>query len=164
MQFTENACEFTILWIPVQNVNLFQNQWIFYEFYILYKKTHELLTFMSRSEPLGIHFIVQWTLEWKLKVSILVYPEHSFGVSRLTSKLFRMMQTDRLVEINREDLRLLRSFYTPNSFKNVIACMTIDNYIRWFEEDPEIEGYKFFCLNGDFSDGTFILLVSICHL
>lgn len=68
--------------------------------------------------------------------------------------------TDRLVEINRNELHHLKSIYEANNLETYIAYMTICNYIRWFENDSNIENLKFYCLNGDFSDGSFIVTVS----
>lgn len=68
---------------------------------------------------------------------------------------------DRLVEIQYSDLPALKKLYTPDGSKSYIAYMTIDIYTRWLEQDPDESKYiKFFCLNGDFSDGTFIVTVS----
>lgn len=73
------------------------------------------------------------------------------------------MSADRLVEIQQKDLSILKNMYTSeNGCKTNIAYVTIDNYIRWLEIDPsESKDIRFFCLNGDFSDGTFIVIVSI---
>lgn len=73
--------------------------------------------------------------------------------------------TDQLVEINPKDLQNLKTLYTPDGLKSYIAYMTIDNYIRWFEQNPNVKHIKFFSLNGDFSDGTFVVTVDIlCNL
>lgn len=68
--------------------------------------------------------------------------------------------TDHLVEIEQKDWPNLKNLYTSNDSKNYIAYTTIDNYIRWFEQDPNIKHVHFYCLNGDFSDGTFVVTVS----
>lgn len=73
---------------------------------------------------------------------------------------------DRLVEIQQRDLLTLRNMYTSSEVgsKTHIAYETIDTYIRWLEKDPIANNYiKFYCLNGDFSDGTFIVIVSIVY-
>lgn len=67
---------------------------------------------------------------------------------------------DRAIEIDRNDLPKLKSLYQSNDHKRATAYMTIDNYIRWFDQDPHIKHIRFFCLNGDFSDGTFVVTVS----
>lgn len=72
--------------------------------------------------------------------------------------------TDHLVEIDRKLWPNLKGLYTPDGFKSYIAYTTIDTYIRWFEQDPDLKHIKFFCLNGDFSDGTFVVTVIIICL
>lgn len=69
--------------------------------------------------------------------------------------------TDYLAEIDRKDWPKLRDLYTPNGIKSYVAFITIDNFIRWFEQDPNIKHVKFYCLNGDFSEGTFVIIVSL---
>lgn len=69
--------------------------------------------------------------------------------------------TDRLVEIQRKDLSVLCDLYIQSGTKNYISYTTIDNYIRWFQQDPNVKHIKVFCLNGDFSDGTFVITVSM---
>lgn len=69
--------------------------------------------------------------------------------------------TDRPVEIEPKDWQKLKNLYTPDGLKNYIAYTTIDNYIRWFEQAPNVKHVKIFSLNGDFSDGTFVVTVNI---
>lgn len=69
--------------------------------------------------------------------------------------------TDYLVEIAQKDWPSLKQIYFPDDPKKHVAYTTIDNYIRWFEQDPNVKHIKFFCLNGDYSDGTFVVIVSI---
>lgn len=72
------------------------------------------------------------------------------------------MEADRLVEIQRSDLHILRDLHAAKSDCRVsIALATIGNYIQWLEDPNESKYVKFYCLNGDFSDGTFIVVVSI---
>lgn len=69
---------------------------------------------------------------------------------------------DHLMEIQHKDLPALRDMYNSNDSKTHTAYTTIDNYIRWLQQGPEETKYiKFFCLNGDFADGTFAVTVSI---
>lgn len=70
------------------------------------------------------------------------------------------MANDNLVKIGRKKLPKLRSLFAKNEEKRFFAYMVINNYIRWFEQDPDLEYLNFFCLNGDFSDGTFVVTVS----
>lgn len=72
--------------------------------------------------------------------------------------------TDRLVEIPLQDLPTLKNLYksSENESRTRIAYGSIDVYIRWLEQDPNANTYiKFYSLNGNFSDGTFIVIVSI---
>lgn len=70
--------------------------------------------------------------------------------------------TDRLVEIQYSDLPTLKKLYSSDELRCHIGYMTIDTYIRLLEKFPEeSKCIKFFCLNGDFSDGTFIVTVCI---
>lgn len=69
--------------------------------------------------------------------------------------------TDYLVEIAQKDWKNLKNLYIPDDSKCYIAYTTIDNYIRWFEQDPNVKHIKIFSLNGDFSDGTFVVTVNI---
>lgn len=74
------------------------------------------------------------------------------------------LEADRLVEIPVEDLSTLRNLYKSSEIdsRTHIAYESIDVYMRWLEQDPNASTYiKFYCLNGDFSDGTFIVIVSI---
>lgn len=70
---------------------------------------------------------------------------------------------DHLVEMQQEDLRILKEMHAAkDGSKTSIAFITIDIYMQWIEKDPnESKDIKFYCLNGDFSDGTFIVMVSI---
>lgn len=70
--------------------------------------------------------------------------------------------TDRLTEIAIADLPKLRDLYKPEAGvrKSYTAFTTIENYIDWCQQDPNLEHVTFYCLNDDFSDGTFIWTVS----
>lgn len=69
---------------------------------------------------------------------------------------------DNLVEIDVEDLQKLKTIFSSNDCnRSFLAYMTIDNHIRWFQHNPDIKFVRFFCLNGDFTDGTFVVAVSI---
>lgn len=69
--------------------------------------------------------------------------------------------TNYLAEINRRDLSILKNLYKSNGTKSYISYMTLDNYMRWFDQDPDVNHIKVFCLNGEYSDGTFVLTVSV---
>lgn len=68
--------------------------------------------------------------------------------------------TDRLTEILLEDLPILCDLYRPDGKKSYVAYMTICNYISWFRKDSNLKHVKFYCLNDDYSDGTFVVIVS----
>lgn len=68
--------------------------------------------------------------------------------------------TDQLVEISPKNLPILRDLYEPDGKKSYIAYATICNYIRWIEKDSNIKHVKIYCLNGDYSDGTFVATVN----
>lgn len=68
---------------------------------------------------------------------------------------------DQLIKIDRKDLPLLRDLYKPGGLRSYTAYVTIDTYIRWIEQDPNIKYLTFYCLNGDLSHGTFVVTVSI---
>lgn len=70
---------------------------------------------------------------------------------------------DRLVEIDQKDWQNLKNLYKPDGSKSYIAFTAIDNYIRWFQQNPSFKTIKFFCLNGDFSDGTFVVTVNFIY-
>ncbi|XP_031627117.1 uncharacterized protein LOC116343273 [Contarinia nasturtii] len=91
-------------------------------------------------------------------LAILISPtlagvSHSKGKGKVSSG----QETDQLVQIQRKDLRKLQNLYTPDGTKNYIAYMTISNYIRWLEQNPKLNDVKFYSLNGNFSDGTFLV-------
>lgn len=67
---------------------------------------------------------------------------------------------DHLTEIHRSDWKELKDLYTSDGSKSYVAHTTIDNYIQWFEQSPSLKHVKFYCLNGDYSDGTFAVVVN----
>lgn len=69
---------------------------------------------------------------------------------------------DRLTEISVEELKRLRDLYTPDGIKSYTAFVTIDNYLRWTDQDRKTTNgnIKFYCLNDDISNGTFAVVVS----
>lgn len=73
--------------------------------------------------------------------------------------------TNNLTEINCNDLLILRDLYKSNGPKRYIGYMTLNNYAQWLEKDPNVKHIHIYCLNGDFTDGTFVLTVSVyCNL
>lgn len=67
---------------------------------------------------------------------------------------------DRLVRINSmAKLKSLKESYQGSS-ETYITYIAIKGYIRWIEQDPIVKDLNFFSLNGDISDGTFVVIVS----
>lgn len=70
---------------------------------------------------------------------------------------------NKLAEIDRKDLPLLKSLYKSTEPETYTGYTTIDTYIRWFEQNPSDtwinDKIKFYSLNGDFSRGTFVATV-----
>lgn len=85
----------------------------------------------------------------------------NIGINRQTTKPEKMSNS--LSEIDRRDLTKLLHLYKSNGAKSYIGYLTLSNYIGFFTQDPDIKHVKVYCLNGDFSDGTFIVTVSILH-
>lgn len=73
-----------------------------------------------------------------------------------------MAVADRLIEITRKNLEILKKLYALNGCaQSYVSYTTIDNYIRWFKQDSHLKHINVYCLNGNFSDGTFIIIVSL---
>lgn len=68
---------------------------------------------------------------------------------------------DKLVEILFDDLPKLRDLYLPDWPKNMMGYSTIDNYINWLQLDSNIKHLHIYSLNGDWSDGTYVIVVSL---
>lgn len=68
---------------------------------------------------------------------------------------------DRLTEISVADLPKLSEKYASRREAEFgyVSFTTIETYIRWHQQDPHLEHVNFYCLNGDFSDGTFVVTV-----
>lgn len=67
---------------------------------------------------------------------------------------------DHLVEIKRKDWQILRNLYSQNTDQHYIGYATIWNCMRVVDQDPNVKQINLFCLNGDFDDGTFVMIVS----
>lgn len=65
---------------------------------------------------------------------------------------------DKLVEISRDDLVKLRDLYKVDWPKNHVGYYTIQNYITWFEKESNIKNLSIYSLNGDWSDGTYLIV------
>lgn len=66
---------------------------------------------------------------------------------------------DQKIEIDSEDWPKLCALYQSNTDP---AKTTIDNYIRWINEESKIDNLVIYSLNNDWSDGTFVVVV--CNL
>lgn len=71
------------------------------------------------------------------------------------------MSSDKLFEIPVSSLPELRELFKPNWPVDVVAYNTVDNYINWLREDPHLANIKIYCLNNDWTDGTYIIVVGI---
>lgn len=67
---------------------------------------------------------------------------------------------DRLVKISPEKLKSLIKLYKNVNSTTYLTYLTIKNYLDWVEQDPNIKHIEFLSLNGDISDGTFVIIVS----
>lgn len=68
---------------------------------------------------------------------------------------------NQLVKIKSEHWIQLKNLYLPETPQTILGLSTIINYIEWIERDPSIENLTFYSLNGDWSDGTFVVVVCI---
>lgn len=64
-----------------------------------------------------------------------------------------------ITEISREDLPKLRDLYNRSDPSTILGYGVIENYLRWFQLNPDYNDAKFYCLNENWTDGTFIALV-----
>lgn len=66
---------------------------------------------------------------------------------------------DKLVKIERKNWPNLRDLYSSHDTNTFLGYCVVENYIQWFEKDPQNQNVAFYCLNGDWSDGTFVAIV-----
>lgn len=69
-----------------------------------------------------------------------------------------------LVKIPKENWSELRDLFKVNWPDNILGYSTIDNYYRWNQKDSDIKNLVIYSLNGDWSDGTYIVIVSHWYL
>ncbi|CAD7087511.1 unnamed protein product [Hermetia illucens] len=71
---------------------------------------------------------------------------------------------DKLVEIPLEGLIVLREMYKRNWPEQEIGFYILTNFIKWLEKKLFLENFHAYSLNGDWSDGTFVIvyLTKIC--
>ena len=70
-----------------------------------------------------------------------------------------MTSDDRLETISLGNWAKLRDCYLIDWPRHCVPFYTIGNYIRWSSQGADIDDVRILSLNGDFSDGTFILIV-----
>lgn len=70
------------------------------------------------------------------------------------------MSTDCLIEVPRQDWPKLRDLYIPGKSRSYIAYTALESYIQWITLDADVKHVKVYALNGDFSDGTFAIIVN----
>lgn len=69
-------------------------------------------------------------------------------------------QRDQLTDIPRDDLPELRDQHLFNWPEHIIGYDLIQNYIRWYEQEPNYQDARIYSLNNDWQSGTFIIIVS----
>lgn len=67
---------------------------------------------------------------------------------------------NQLVKIESEEWMALKSLYLPETPETILGLTTINNYIRWMQRDGFINNLAIYSLNGEWSDGTFVVVVS----
>lgn len=67
---------------------------------------------------------------------------------------------NQLVKIESEKWMALKSLYLPETPETILGLTTITNYIRWIQQDEFIDNLAIYSLNGEWSDGTFVVVVS----
>lgn len=65
------------------------------------------------------------------------------------------------MEIDRNDWIELRKLYQQDWPRHMIGYYTLSNFMRWVEQEPDIKNVHIYSLNGDWTDGTFVVIVSL---
>lgn len=70
--------------------------------------------------------------------------------------------SNQLTPIPQESLVPLRNLYSKDWPKNIVPSYLLQNYINWYKKDPNYvkSNVEILCLNNDWSDGTFCVIVS----
>lgn len=68
---------------------------------------------------------------------------------------------NRAIKIEYQDWPKLRKLYLPERPETILGLCTLSNYIRWHEKQSSIESLAIYSLNGDWSDGTFVVVVTL---
>lgn len=72
--------------------------------------------------------------------------------------------SEKIIEIPTENWPELRDLYLSEWPVNMLGYYTVDNFIKWVEKEPDIKNLHVYSLNGDWSDGTFAIVVSVTVL
>lgn len=71
------------------------------------------------------------------------------------------MLEDKLITCPEEYRKSLRDLYLYEWPKNAFGYYTVHNYIQLCERNKDFEKHsKIYCVNGDWTDGTFIYVVN----
>lgn len=68
--------------------------------------------------------------------------------------------TDQLVEVPRSEWVNLRDLFKADWPLNIVGYKTVDSYLQYTAQHPSLKYLQILSLNGDWTDGTFILVVS----
>lgn len=66
---------------------------------------------------------------------------------------------NRSVKIECKDWASLRALYLPETPETVLGLTTISNFIQWNERESPLKNLSIYSLNGDWLDGTFVVVV-----
>lgn len=72
--------------------------------------------------------------------------------------------SDKLIAIESKNWTALRDLYSSSDPNTIYSHCTVDNYIQWLGKEPHAVDWIFYSLNGDWSDGTFAVVVSGYYL
>lgn len=72
---------------------------------------------------------------------------------------------DSAIKIDKNEWKNLRDLFALGKSESFLAYCTVDYFIRFLEIVPDCrdDQIEAFCLNGDWSDGTFVIVVSQFH-
>lgn len=73
------------------------------------------------------------------------------------------MRGDRLIEVPRADLQRLRDLYLPDWPLHIAGYSVVETCVRWIRQhgaERASRWFEIYSLNGDWSDGTFVCVVS----
>lgn len=124
----------------------------------------------ARKRVVNINEKITWTLSLLFAFSLFCQQQHKkrrkeaaatyiIQTASVIVKLSKMQ--DKICEIPAEKWAELRDLFLPNWPRNIYAYNLLENYIRWLAKDPNIKNLKMYSLNDDWSDGTFVVVVSI---